>query len=879
MKKISKSLLSLVSLLAISYGVVSCGGPSGVSSSQSGTQTSSTPGSSSTTTPNSSSTPAPEPSSPSDSSSSSTEEEKRGTVVLAFDDDKGSVVADKYEGKVGETIKITVLAGEGYEIGSVKANGVELSAPYSFVLVEGSNSVEVQFNEVAPAKYTISVSQSEDYSVTNLSATEAEEGTKVTFSITLADADKKEIESVQANGVDCVLEDGKYSFSMPAGNVLISVTLKSKPVVTYTLSVSSSLSEYLEGAPNGAALLTAEIDNDGISKATDWAWDTSELNNVGVLNELPDDHPSKSDYTRFFTATNPGNGKIKVSCVIDGTKIEYTLDITVNVNYASYKTISTADELVELLSKTGDIKEKYCLGANIDLGGRIVNGRINESNFLGVLDGRGYTISNFTVKNASEAEADKATGLFHLFKGTLKNIHIKGTIDSAGFSGLLAKEVSGEAKITDCVFEATNVQTAADWTWCRNGVIASTFQGNAYVENVVSNLDAGSTGATCFPFFAYSWHNTQVMKNCYTNIAHDDQYENYKPFNPDGTADISAQQITNINCVDYSACTAEDFPTLDTSIWTIADGKMPVLEHDAEAPVTFKASIEANASVTSLSLKDGGTKNATITASLKNISGEATYSFVCDPSNDSIIKVTNNADGTFSVEAVGEGSAKVTISAVVGEETLTAEAITFTVEGASGPTYDIPDNAVEIKDAQSFLKVFDGAATYCNSNIYLSADIDLSAETLNEQCLMAGEFNGIFEGQGHTITGNINRGLFNFIGTEGVFRNVNIVTNQPIEANRGALAHTNMGTVSNVNVSMTIVEGRAGNVFAGLLYINNGTVSNSKVEMHVNSACNTVYSFACAAGGTYTSCTYSVDGTWDGASGAVIATQGTTLVE
>ena len=407
---------------------------------------------------------------------------------------------------------------------------------YSFVMGEADAVIEVTLKDKAvepEVEYNITYTASEDYTVTNL-ATKATKGTKVTFNIAVND-ENKELSSIKANDVDCTLEeDGSYSFVMPEGDVVIAITLQTK--VNLNLSITSDKQSYKEG-----------------------------------------------DAKQYFTPTNVGKGTVKVTATVDGKEYKASLNITVEADYTKYTEIKTADAMVELLNKKDAINGKYCLGANIDLGGMQVNGRANNSIFVGTIDGRGYTLSNFVVKNDSSLETDKATGLFWQYQGVLRNIHIKGTIDSAGFSGLLAKEVCGpQAKITDCLFEAKNVQTGVDWTWARNGVIASTLQNEAKVENVVTNLDA--TDAMCLPFFG---------------------------------GDISAQVMENINHTPFDSTLASAYTTLDSSVWTLEDNKMPVLAHDSEAPEKLEAMLTASADTTSLSMKEDGTKTATITTSLK----------------------------------------------------------------------------------------------------------------------------------------------------------------------------------------------------------------------------------------------------------------------
>ena len=923
----AKSIYAVLASLMLTTGLVACGPETNPTGGNTGGGTTSSP-----------TTQAPEV--------------KKGTVVLSFDNNQGTVTADKTNGDVGQTVTLTITPNEGYEIDSVKANDKVLSGTtYSFKLVEGENNVEVTFKAKAvepeveynitytasedydvkelsatkakkgqtvtfkvevknenkeldevkvngtvltandgvysfvmgeadvaievtlkdkavepEVEYNITYTASEDYTVTNL-ATKATKGTKVTFNIAVND-ENKELSSIKANDVDCTLEeDGSYSFVMPEGDVAIAITLQTK--VNLNLSITSDKQSYKEG--DGAAVLQATFGDDQVEGAT-YVWDGTDAKDIGVVNPFADD-----DSKQYFTPTNVGKGTVKVTATVDGKEYKASLNITVEADYTKYTEIKTADAMVELLNKKDAVNGKYCLGANIDLGGMQVNGRANNSIFVGTLDGRGYTLSNFVVKNDSSLETDKATGLFWQYQGVLRNIHIKGTIDSAGFSGLLAKEVCGpQAKITDCLFEAKNVQTGVDWTWARNGVIASTLQNEAKVENVVTNLDA--TDAMCLPFFAYSWTETQVMKNAYTNIAHDTQNENYKPFNPNG-GDISAQVMENINHTPFDSTLASAYTTLDSSVWTLEDNKMPVLAHDSEAPEKLEAMLIASADTTSLSMKEDGTKTATITTSLKySTETLSDYSYTLDPSDASVISVTNNNDGTFGITAVAAGEATVSVSAKLGDKTLTAEAITFTVKSADAPKYEIPDGAFEIKDVATFKTVFDKGAAYTTRNFYLSSDIDLTGDdlTTTQMMWMAGEFSGIFEGQGHTITGDISWDMFNIIAASGVVRNVNIKTSNPVEANRGPLAHTNKGTISNVHIDMTVVEKRATNTFAGMFFSNEGKVEDSSVAFHVNTASNTIKSFSNIGSGTYTNCTYTVDGTWDGAQNAVVATDGTT---
>lgn len=804
----------------------------------------------------------------------STSATKVGSVYLDFDDSQGSVTADKEFGNVGDTITLTVTPLTGYKVKEVKANNTVLTGPtYSFTLLEGSNFVSVTFEADAPVVTThnIVAPTSNDFEIVDLNATTANAGDTITFKVNVLNTNK-ELEFVKANGEELTATNDVYSFTMPDKDVTITVSLKEKETVTYSLSLTKDKDVLKEG--DGASLFTVVLSDENVT-ATDWEFDTSDLANIGNISELPDDHPSKAGNTRFFTPTNAGTGTLKVSCKVNETTVSKSFKITVEADYTKYTEIATASDFINLIEKGGTITEKYYLSANIDLGGRTVNGRALESHFNGVLDGRGHCVKNFVVSNTSTSETNKANGLFYTVGGTVRNIHLIGTIADQGFSGLLCKELSGaSALIENCIFEATNTYQATDWTWDRNGVIASVIQNGATVNNIVTKLDAGTTGATCFPFFAYTWSADVTINNAYTNIAHDEQYENYKPFFPQGGDDYSNYKSVNVVYTPFDSTLKSAYTSLDEDIWVLEDNKMPTLKHSGDDFVTLQPEVSATASKTTLSLKDGENET-TITASIKNTDATPTYTATVNP--EDVIDVTNNNDGTFKVEAKKAGTATITVKATVDGKEYSASEITITVKSADAPTYDIPEGAFEIKDAATFKQVFNGGGEYTATSFYLSADIDLTSETSLTNNGMAGEFSKIFEGQGHTIKVSYNWGLFNILGSTAEIRNVNIETDQPSEANRGAICHTNNGTIENVNVKMTLVDGKATNTFAGMCYTNAGTIKNCNVDFNVNVASNSIKSYSVTDGGTFENCTYTVNGSWDGYASAVVATTGTTL--
>ena len=115
--------------------------------------------------------------------------------------------------------------------------------------------------------------------------------------------------------------------------------------------------------------------------------------------------------------------------------------------------ISTAAELIGMMSETGNSiysGKTIVLDENIDLAGQTVKGIGGIStNFDGVFDGQGYTISKFKI----ESDSDYYAGLFNQVThgGTIKNLTVKNaTIVGKSMVGAIASSVDSGATIDNC---------------------------------------------------------------------------------------------------------------------------------------------------------------------------------------------------------------------------------------------------------------------------------------------------------------------------------------------------------------------------------------------------------------------------------------------
>lgn len=178
----------------------------------------------------SSSTSSKETSSIETQSSESQKSEVVKEYTITAENGNGYSITDlsKTKAKEGETVSFKVtLSDETKVIESVKANNDTLQANndvYSFTMPKGDVIISV----VLKAKtYNIVANNADGYTIVDLSALEAKEGDRVSFKVNVTD-EKKEISSVKANETECTLENGVYSFTMPRGDVTISVTLVAK---------------------------------------------------------------------------------------------------------------------------------------------------------------------------------------------------------------------------------------------------------------------------------------------------------------------------------------------------------------------------------------------------------------------------------------------------------------------------------------------------------------------------------------------------------------------------------------------------------------------------------------------------------------------------
>lgn len=185
----------------------------------------------------------------------------------------GAVTADKTKAKAGETVTLTVVPAEGYELDVLTVDGVAVSVTegrYIFTMPAKDITVTATFKaaSVTPdpgpdpeepddAVYRVSVDTVIVNGVVTADKTEAKAGESVT--LTVSPATGYELDVLKVDGATVTATNGKYTFTMPAKDVSVTATFKVKTItpdpepenVTVTLRVEGAAANAVSAGLQG----------------------------------------------------------------------------------------------------------------------------------------------------------------------------------------------------------------------------------------------------------------------------------------------------------------------------------------------------------------------------------------------------------------------------------------------------------------------------------------------------------------------------------------------------------------------------------------------------------------------------------------------------
>ena len=169
------------------------------------------------------------------------------TITIGSNIENGTVTADRTEAAEGELVTLTVVPAEGYELESLMINDEDQTS----YVIDGENTlifgmpnfnlfVTATFTEIPAATYTIYYGDWEN-GIMTADKTEVTEGETVTLTVTPNEGYGLErlyyIDFSSYDEVDITAdENGNYTFTMPATEVMLFASFKEIPKFTVTIN-------------------------------------------------------------------------------------------------------------------------------------------------------------------------------------------------------------------------------------------------------------------------------------------------------------------------------------------------------------------------------------------------------------------------------------------------------------------------------------------------------------------------------------------------------------------------------------------------------------------------------------------------------------------
>ncbi len=568
-----------------------------------------------------------------------------------------------------------------------------------------------------------------------------------------------------------------------------------------------------------------------------------------------------------LTLTNAPAGE--QTYILETPMVEYVIEGCI------YETvISTKDEFLEWRKAQGANYQAYTvLGADIDLEGAVLEG-MGDTMFFAWLDGRGHSISNFTVKQG-------LLGSIHRIGG-VRNLQMINVVqDCSGVTGAMKYGFLTQmnaATIEDILIVGRTENLAegvAHW-----GVL--NYGGAGSVKNVVVRL-AGESGDVHYVVGANGTDGATL--------------DNIHFIFSGAKAAATASGSTNSNVYGTDELlAAADFSTM-SSDWTIEGTTIPYMSDYASimenvcvvvegkpnlgttmklsSPSFYPVTFAVETTISGVSIEG----NVVTVAEDATVDGEFTIVVTCEqyPSfrkelaykvNKPIINTEESysikGDAAFDAANTNTGNAVLDLSESMvdvskiteikcGDVALAASAYTIDVanktvtfiNGAAGEneytivtaTANYTMNVLIYGYAISTAEEFE---TWRTSSTWryaiLANDIDLNGATLSSY---TGWMRGILDGRGHTIANfTVTTGITGNIYQFGGFRNIQLVNvtqdcagiDNGTAVRNGILAQTCNGVIENVYIKGKLINIGSAIQHWGVLCYNTGNATYARIK-------------------------------------------------
>lgn len=376
-----------------------------------------------------------------------------------------------------------------------------------------------------------------------LIATTSPVGEKVSFS-----SDNTDIVTVSANGLVTAISKGEavitvsmtaYTGQFATCNIIVkedifdvSITKSDEPITQISIEpgVTLQLDAEVHSQKNNDLLIDPEVT---------WSVEPSDTNLISV----------GSDGLIIASKNHYGTAAVRVSYFFEGTEFYAKVQITLVNPYEGWIEISSKTQFETVMTGTTNLDKNIYLSDNINLEGALYS-NLTGGTFTGTVDGRGFTISNFTIGKIFE-NIDEG--------GIIKNLGVTCNANLTAHRGIFGENQGGT--IENCLFDVTMLSVAGD----QYGSVISTYN-SGIVRNTLIFARHDISSVNFFADFTQSkpaWATSaSISELLYCSFGGSTVFSN-------GGTVTTEEQLKNASTFDSS---------WDRKIWNILDGEIPSLK-------------------------------------------------------------------------------------------------------------------------------------------------------------------------------------------------------------------------------------------------------------------------------------------------------------
>ena len=419
-----------------------------------------------------------------------------------------------------------------------------------------------------------------------------------------------------------------------------------------------------------------------------------------------------------------------------------------------------------------------------------------NNTFSGVLNGNGYTVT-FNING----EGSYTYGIYKTVSGTIKNttfvISHRTTYQASNHPGILIKTLNG--KIENCIINLTN-QLGSGGSGYGYASTVQTMGASAEIKNTVINVYNGYIAGS---LTAEAVNSTSKLTNVFviSNRLHYNDYQ-FRVALPSTKCNVNGFYVYNnmdeaLSGVAPYALNATKYANGPANVDYVSDSDLDTL-YDKNVSVSIASTIGMNiyANQTTI-LKASGAETMNILSFVSPysifISLNKTYAEVDEKSGPFTLTPSAVVDGRVlsSIPVIWSSSDESVATVSNGVVTIVGRGITVitaTYYGISASCEVMVSEYVgEIHTAAEFIDYMTNGNTYkyklMNDITISDKSIDSTSTYQSNGTIFTGDFSGEIDGNGNTITFNINTRVGNvthyyiFNTVSGTIKNTNVIIN------------------------------------------------------------------------------------------------------